>query len=538
MSHPRIKTILDQVKTEIGCVRSFRLFVQYKYDLKIQRALKQVRDTRKAPPEALRQKRERVIAYLEHIQEKKSAQSFKRFVENPVISQEARFAWDDQPDDIEGVYATSDEAKVQLMREAFTQVGIVYNVSELLNDIQHLFSDTVIESLRRIEDEFNLIRRNQHYTMVATDTAKTRNESSKRPQSPKELMEKIYGNVVFRIHEMLKTFHEQYPPNFISQKPTGDKKPSEDEQRAKRLHDEYEETMDAVAKTRVALKFKVGGENREVRTFEHWLHYMIQTQPAKKAEIGDIGQGELTRERNVAKKKGAVDSDLPLGEGEKREGGDSGKTIRKGGRIAVLKAWESYQKITLAGETDADRMQGYVRDLISQCDSLLRRHGFNHSEPIGLTRQRITEIINEGRLSDIYELIGVYAPASALECPKDKKNRLFVDVACARGLDIGLESVVITKAYGDRYDADDILQISGRCGRPSKSIISVVYMAGDTYEKSIIDNQTRGLVSTLHRYHYYRQTMDSTSIDAPTAPTYSEMRVSSLTKEVYHDRIF
>jgi hypothetical protein len=276
MSLPRNKIILDKVKKDIACIRSFTVFAQHDFQTKIQQAFQQIHSARGTPPEDLRKKRERVVLYLEYVKDKKHAESLPKFVENPVIGTDLRFSWADQPDDTEKAYITDGEKKTQLMREAFDQVGAIYHLSELLNDIQRLFTPDVMRSLYRIEDEFNLIRNNQYYAMIATDTAKTRDEHSKRPQSPRELMEKIYGNVVFHIYEMIKSFHEQYPPNYAPPKHVGKKKPSEDEQRAKKLHDEYEKTMNELSKRNASLKFSIAGEKREVTTFEEWLHYIVQ----------------------------------------------------------------------------------------------------------------------------------------------------------------------------------------------------------------------------------------------------------------------
>lgn len=531
--------ILQRIKKEILCIRSATVFARSEFDSTVAEALKMIRDTRRAIPQEHQVKKLRVASYLEYVQKQKRIEGMGEFLRNATIADDKLLCWDDTPGGSE-MGQKGRAIRGRLMQEAFETVSILYNVPELLDDIQHLFTPEAMNLLDRIRDEYNKIRNTEYYTMIGTDTY-TGTEQSKRPQSPKDLMEKIYGSVAYHIFQLLKSFHEQYPPNYVPTQYAGNKKPSDREGLAKQLHDEYTEAI----KSKIPMRFEIFHERRDVKTFEEWLHYIIETSPARKGQIGDIGQGALTREKRDTRKRGAVTSSLPEDaarlagvEAEHKEGGGTGKTIRKGKHATILQAWDNYQKMKFQTGDSVDQMAQMIHDVEHQCELILKRVGFNHTQPIVLTRQDITEIVNGGRLAAVYELIGVYSAAEPMECPRERNNRLFVDVACARGVDIPLESVIVTKAFSDAYSADDILQLSGRCGRPSQSIISVVYIAEDSYRKSITQDQTRGLVNTLLRYHYYRQELEATSIDAPAAHDEKNSRVASLVVEAYNKQIF
>jgi hypothetical protein len=147
--------------------------------------------------------------------------------------------------------------------------------------------------------------------------------------------------------------------------------------------------------------------------------------------------------------------------------------------------------------------------------------------------------MNVAGLESVLSVIGVFAPGSTDEMTaigNTRCNRLFCDKTFAHGLDIPLEALIFTESVNEgngkdgTYSANDILQQSGRCGRPSKSNISVVYMSGATYEKCLRGNASDAITNLLLRYKYYNLEDGSVTINRPMLESsrYPETQVAGL----------
>jgi hypothetical protein len=149
------------------------------------------------------------------------------------------------------------------------------------------------------------------------------------------------------------------------------------------------------------------------------------------------------------------------------------------------------------------------------------------------------------------------ADASVKDLPPHKINRLFYDKAGARGIDLPIEAVIVTRSFEgytredlkrgripkymissdgkfpEGYSTDDILQMTGRCGRPSLSKISVVYMSADCYDKILNETKSCDTRNVMMRTKYYRQDVNENNITGPITNRSEDTRVTHLIRDMY-----
>lgn len=122
--------------------------------------------------------------------------------------------------------------------------------------------------------------------------------------------------------------------------------------------------------------------------------------------------------------------------------------------------------------------------------------------------------IAHANFAQILDLLGVYVEdLGTVTLSSNKKiNRIFADEKFSRGSNFPIECVYITKDFGDAVSADTILQTTGRCGRPGKSMISIVYMTYQHYDKIYNQQSTNDVNNIMQRTQFYRQPIDETSL--------------------------
>jgi Uncharacterized conserved protein len=402
-----------------------------------------------------------------------------------------------------------------------------------------------ISLFNRHVDDYFTIRECKYYAMVGTT-------------KPVELMKRIYDAVVNRIRNVVHDFRRKHNELFcIAQKFSKDRRPDDREILARTLHSEFEQYAKACEQDHTkTLHINAGSSGRlnliRVEEFDQWLFYMSESpnlDPSRKGIFTKIGSS--SRIKRIWELRGTAprvdESLMHTGElavaatGDTRgTGGPKISSKRKHQvsdrrQLSIIDAWSKYEKEFLEPSLKTDKLGEYIDELNETCDLILKQHGFIHSQPIKMTREMINECVDGAE--SFYTVIGVFAPTRSTigEIERGRYNRFFSGKDFAHGIDTPLEAVIFTQTVDDgsgegaSFSADDILQMSGRCGRPSKSTVSVVYMANSTYLKCI-NGDKADITNLLLRYKYYRLPKKTGTINGTMLPysRYDEMEVASL----------
>jgi len=393
--------------------------------------------------------------------------------------------------------------------------------------------------LARYEDELNTIRNCPYYAMVGT-------------RHPTDLMHSIYGSVVVKVLGRVNKFHSDHKALFDGQQKHGavnGLKPREEV--AKKLHDEFTQ---ASSSGEIMLVEVCPGFRRKVETFEDWLYYKKQ----EGHEIGNIGEGKFSKEQQDALKatkehpvnvREEFNADVAQLAANERDGpthtNTQSRKFRGESGVGILQAWKAYRERVVDPESNRQKLDNLISELSKECDLIVKQHMLVHTQGIRLSKEIIVELMRAP--ADIYLALGVCDPKNSNEIPLPtelKHNRLFCNKKCAHGLDIPLEAVIFTRSVeegagytgdAEAFTADDILQMSGRCGRPSKSSVSVVYMTGSTYWKCLTGSTTEDLASVLLRFKYYKQEELFSTGDGPEKKI---QRVKRLMQDAYRSTKF
>jgi len=453
-------------------------------------------------------------------------------------------------------------------------------------------------SFRHYEDELNTIRSCKYYTMVGT-----RNNDAVMKSIYKPVVEKIGTIITSFYEKNQKHFNaaqqKDYTKKPDEREETAKKLHQEYEATMKLVDDQREQfnqrygASGKVFENHIKIQAAEGHRWRDVTTFEEWLHFMQRQEANKgpggrKTEFTNIGRGPffqeikkaeteninlkrskkeeeyLKREDDRAQERSDSDEEEDIERKETRttkettdaetlalaqQTGPSGKKStfnakRRGdSNLSILSAYNNYNKREKPEELAKKTLEKILQDLNQECNKIISQYMFVHQRPVRLSAEQVQKF----KLQEIYEYIGVYAPKNTDEVPREGKyNRLFCGRECSRALDCPLEAVIFTQSVDDNgdqkegyFNTDDILQMSGRCGRPSKSIISVVYMTDTTYIKCLTGDTTSNISNPLLRYKYYRQDSKSTSINDPMIgyPN-KDKNIADANTEYYTTRVF
>jgi hypothetical protein len=416
---------------------------------------------------------------------------------------------------------------------------------EIIDPDEKKPSSLDVSLFNRHVDDYFTIRECKYYAMVGTT-------------KPDELMKRIYDAVVNRIRNVVHDFRRKHNELFsVAQKFSKDRKVDEREILARTLHSEYEQYAKACeqdyAKT---LHINAGSSGNlnliQVKKFDQWLFYMSESpdiDPSRRVIFSNIGTSEnISRIWELRGTTPRADESLMhTGELAVATTGDTRKTgapkmsskrkhqVSDRRQMSILDAWKKYKNEFRDPSFKIDNLSELIQELNETCDLILKQHGFIHSQPIKMTREMINECVDG--TESFYTVIGVFAPTRSTigEIERGRYNRFFSGKDFAHGIDTPLEAVIFTQTVDDgsgegaSFSADDILQMSGRCGRPSKSTVSVVYMASSTYLKCI-NGDKADITNLLLRYKYYRLPMKTGTINGTMLPysRYDEMEVASL----------
>ena len=190
----------------------------------------------------------------------------------------------------------------------------------------------------------------------------------------------------------------------------------------------------------------------------------------------------------------------------------SGQTLTKSER-RNLQTLAEEQKL-IADRASLKRQEEYVsneiRDLIMRV--LQTRQIVHKFKPV----VDLADIIawNKNKTEDyIYKLLGVFVETKKTPiAPQYQLNRLIAGENFSRGIDLAIEAVIVTNDFANNYSSDTILQMSGRCGRPGKSKISIVYMSSDTYDRIYKSGSSSDINKIILRSNYYLQNQSQTDV--------------------------
>ena len=68
-----------------------------------------------------------------------------------------------------------------------------------------------------------------------------------------------------------------------------------------------------------------------------------------------------------------------------------------------------------------------------------------------------------------------------------------------------VEAVVVMEDFADDNDIDTIAQLTGRCGKPGKSMESNVYMSSKTYKRMLFSIREISIKNAMIRTNFYLQ---------------------------------
>lgn len=172
----------------------------------------------------------------------------------------------------------------------------------------------------------------------------------------------------------------------------------------------------------------------------------------------------------------------------------------------------------------------YQYQMIRGIAKKLHDIGIYHHKNPSLEFEKAVKFI-EGQLDDYpYEVMGVFIrdKYSTENPPQQEENRLFYDNTGARGMDLPLKAVVITKEFELKNNVDTINQMTGRCGRPTKSTISIVYMSAECHSKLLWDDTSPDTRDIMLRTKFYLQDDKANNITEPIGTIRDEVRVNKL----------
>jgi hypothetical protein len=203
-------------------------------------------------------------------------------------------------------------------------------------------------------------------------------------------------------------------------------------------------------------------------------------------------------------------------------------------------------------------LEDHDNEYTRRFDRMLIEHGFVHSIGCSLNYAEAKQFVDGSNINYPYAIMHVmFADASVKDLPSHKLNRLFFDEAGARGTDLPLEAVLITRSFEgykegdvipdymrtkgripDGASVDSILQMTGRCGRPSLSKISIVYMSADCYDRILNETKSSDTRSAMMRTKYYRQDVNENNITGPVAKREEDTRLFHLMRDVFKMKLF
>lgn len=174
---------------------------------------------------------------------------------------------------------------------------------------------------------------------------------------------------------------------------------------------------------------------------------------------------------------------------------------------------------------------------MDKCDQYLQHLGFNHNVKCSINPQKARDFIQRNENYDpdyLYTIMNVAAYETAdEEISQNRMNRIFFNETGARGLDLPLESIVITEAFSDVNDSDTILQMCGRCGRFSRVVKSVVFMSANCYMKLMLEKDSTDTRDVMFRMKYYLQDINTRNITEAITTDRTAMKITRLFDEIH-----
>jgi hypothetical protein len=447
--------------------------------------------------------------------------------------------------------------RIRSIGKAFAQIiqlhGYIHSFEKWSKDNPDDMKDPKGEKMlasyfSRHVDDFRTIRTCKYYAMVGTT-------------QPTVLMARVYDGVAERLERVINEFKQKHHA-LIADAVVYDKTDhtGSRENLAKELYAEFSRYKDEADEDHTKIVLLNAGtdampHNKEVRTFGLWLIYMSESpklSPERRKLFMNIGSNKETIEfwKERAKLRGTRH--------ERREGlthtgelampEDSARTERTGSRtrqLGIIQAFNKYSEETYRPGNRVEELRGHIHELNKRCNAILVQHGFVHTQEVNMNREMLMEVKTK---ADIFGIMGVIAPGTSDEMrfySRNRYNRFFSDKKFAHGIDTPLEAVILTQTVdkgqgeGATFSADDILQMSGRCGRPSRSTISVVYMADSTYRKCLVGDKG-DITNLLLRYKYYRLPAGNGTIEGDMLPysRYDEMEVNALFGRMIDKNVF
>lgn len=163
------------------------------------------------------------------------------------------------------------------------------------------------------------------------------------------------------------------------------------------------------------------------------------------------------------------------------------------------------QSIEIAGGNNGPVHDLFAKELLQ----MVKNHGFNLPQGVKdfSNPKELEEFLSNKDLGEyenyLNHLLKIFVSnGTKLPDAKHKINRCFGDKSIAHRVNRPFEAVLITKSF-QTIPVDTIIQMTGRCGRPGLSDVSVVYMTHDCYEKTLTHNEESSVENLAQRYKFY-----------------------------------
>jgi hypothetical protein len=161
------------------------------------------------------------------------------------------------------------------------------------------------------------------------------------------------------------------------------------------------------------------------------------------------------------------------------------------------------------------RQESHISDTIRDTIiNILGSAGIQHKFVPTVVPKDVIEWNKDKTNEYIWKLLGVFVETKKNRIAPSNipLNRLFGTDNFARGVDLAVEAVIITNSFAEKVSSDTILQMSGRCGRPGKSKISIVYMSAEVYDRIFRTGSSADIHRIMLRSNYYLQNQSQVDV--------------------------
>jgi hypothetical protein len=155
----------------------------------------------------------------------------------------------------------------------------------------------------------------------------------------------------------------------------------------------------------------------------------------------------------------------------------------------------------------------YVNQIQQGITSILKCHSIYHKyDPLINLREIQNWAKDKFPLEYLWKILSIHIEDIHEGLPRIPMNRLFGGEAYCRGIDLPIETTLITHNFGMSVSADTMKQATGRAGRKGKSQIANVVMSWECYDKMFSAEHSHDVEQIILRTNYFVQNQSQNNI--------------------------